>query len=718
MQNVRTEKFRVANVDCANCAAKIEQNLKKIPGVREAVFDFANLTLHVQAADMEAVIDEAHRVEPDIELISAKTRPGQEDTAFTPYRSLWLLGVSVALFLILLGIEFGMIPHLMTEVEIGIAVVAYLLAGWNVLAGAFRTIRRGNLFDENVLMVIATAGAFGIRAYEEAVGVMIFYKIGELLQDLAVNRSRRSIQALLAARPDTAHRKTATGFEAVSPESVAVGDEILVKPGDKVPLDGEVISGRSQLDSSALTGESVPVSAKPGDRAMAGQINTTGALSVRVTRPFSESSISKVLDLVENAAARKASTEKFITVFARYYTPAVVAGAAGVALIPPLVVSGAGFQEWIYRALVLLVISCPCALVVSIPLGYFGGIGRASREGILVKGSNYIDALTRVKTVIFDKTGTLTRGVFEVKDVISKNGYSEDQLLEFAAAAESHSNHPIAASIRQAFEKTGRRIDTDLVSEHTESGGKGVRVQYKGHTVLVGSDAMMHMAEIPHRRCEFDTTVAHVAVDGEYAGYLLIGDQLRPDAAAAVKGLRKEGVEHIAMLTGDNTCAAESVAHRLGLDGFHANLLPEDKVARFEAIQAEMRNGGKIAFVGDGINDAPVIARADIGVAMGALGSDAAIETADVVLMTDAPSKMADAVRIARRTRTIVWQNIFLALSVKGLFVVLGIMGLASMWEAVFADMGTAVAAVINSTRTLGRRRNTDRPAQSKGVAA
>ncbi|MFP4348897.1 MAG: heavy metal translocating P-type ATPase [Desulfococcaceae bacterium] len=720
MQDIRTEKYRVRNVDCANCAAKIEEKLQKIPGVREAVFDFANLTLHVRAADIQAVVDEVHRVEPDIELVSAKApAAGQADATFSPYRSLRLLGAAVVLFGILLASEFEMMRPLLPEAEIGIAVIAYLLAGWNVLAGAFRTIRRGDLFDENVLMVIATAGAFGIQAYGEAVGVMIFYKIGELLQDLAVNRSRRSIHSLLAARPDTAYRQTAEGFEAVSPESVEVGELILVKPGDKVPLDGEVVSGRSQLDSSALTGEFVPLSADPGDPVLAGQINQTGALTVRVTRPFTESSIAKVLDLVENASARKAPTEKFITVFARYYTPAVVAAAAGVAFIPPLVFADAGFQEWIYRALVLLVISCPCALVVSIPLGYFGGIGRASREGILIKGSNYIDALVKVKTVIFDKTGTLTRGVFKVKDVVSQNGYSPDQLLEFAAAAESYSNHPIAASIRKAYEETGRTLDTALISDHTETGGKGVRVQYKSHTILVGSDSMMHFERISHRRCEFDTTVAHVAVDGKYAGYLLIGDELRSDAAAAVKGLREEGVDHIAMLTGDNTCAAESVAHRLGLDSFHANLLPEEKVARFEAIQEEMRNGGKIAFVGDGINDAPVIARADIGVAMGALGSDAAIETADVVLMTDAPSKMTDAVRIAGHTRTIVWQNIFLALSIKGLFVVLGIMGLASMWEAVFADMGTALLAVVNSTRTLGRRRKKKaRPAQSEEAPA
>lgn len=709
MPQSRTEKFRVANIDCANCAAKVEHGLQKLAGVEDAVFDFANLTLHVTARDIQAVIDEARRIEPEIQLISSKeagysAEPDPVETGFRPWRSLGLLGVSGLLFALLLAMGFGMVPSPFPRANLVIAVIAYLLAGWNVLVGAVRTIRRGDFFDENVLMVIATAGAFGIRAFEEAVGVMIFYKVGELLQDLAVNRSRRSIHSLLAARPDTANLKTGDGFQTVKPESVNVGDLIMVRPGEKVPLDGEVVSGRSQLDSSALTGESLPVSADPGDEVLAGQINLSGALTVRVTRPFSESSIAKVLDLVENASARKAATEKFITVFARYYTPAVVAGAAGVAFLPPLIWADASFREWIYRALVLLVISCPCALVVSIPLGYFGGIGRASREGILVKGSNFLDALTKVKTVIFDKTGTLTKGVFEVRETVSRNGYSGEQLLEFAAAAESHSNHPIAVSIRNAYEALGRSIDMNLVSEHTEEGGRGVRVRYDGKDILVGSDGMMHREAIPHRQCEFDTTVAHVAVDGEYAGYFLIGDELRPDAIEAVKELREAGIEHIAMLTGDNACAAEAVANRLGLDAFYADLLPEEKVARFESIQKEARNGGKIAFVGDGINDAPVIARADVGVAMGAFGSDAAIETADIVLMTDAPSKMAEAVRIAVRTRAIVWQNIVMALTIKGLFVVLGILGMATMWEAVFADMGTALLAVINSTRTLGRR--------------
>jgi Cd2+/Zn2+-exporting ATPase len=458
------------------------------------------------------------------------------------------------------------------------------------------------------------------------------------------------------------------------------------------------------MDSSALTGESVPVAVKAGDRVMAGQINQTGALTIKVTRPFKESSIAKVLDLVENATARKAKTEKFITSFARYYTPAVVLMAAMVAFVPPLILAEAAFETWIYRALVLLVISCPCALVVSIPLGYFGGIGKASREGILIKGSNFLDALSNVDTVVFDKTGTLTKGVFEVREIVSLNGFSQQQLLEFAAAAEYHSNHPIARSILSAFAKQERALDERQISGHTEISGRGVKARYGEHTVFVGNDQLLHAEQVLHAKCDFDTTVAHIVVDGHYAGYIAIGDDLHPDARDAVQSLRGLGVKHIAMLTGDNRCTAEAVATRLGLDQVHADLLPEEKVAVLEKLAATLSPRGKIAFVGDGINDAPVIARADVGMAMGAFGSDAAIETADVVLMNGSPAKIPQAIAIARTTRRIVWQNIVIAFTIKGIFIVFGAMGLASMWEAVFADMGTALLAVLNSTRVLGRR--------------
>jgi Cd2+/Zn2+-exporting ATPase len=703
------EKFYVKNLDCASCAAKIERGLKKVAGVDDVSVDFATLMLHVRTNDIQRIIKEVRQIEPNVELvpeskIAASSETAAQQSDFNLKREIGVLAAALILFGLQLVFEDWFHQKQFAGAEYIIVIGAYLLAGWNVLLGALRTIRKGTFFDENVLMVIATGGAMAIHAYSEAVGVMIFYKIGELLQDLAVSRSRRSIRSLLAAKPDKAFLKTTDGYREVDPESVGVGELILVKPGEKVPLDGEILTGNSQLDSSALTGEFVPLTAGPGNSVMAGQINKTGALTIRVTRPFSESSISKVMELVENATAKKARTEKFITTFARYYTPAVVLMAACIAFIPPMLMAEASFKTWIYRALVLLVISCPCALVVSIPLGYFGGIGKASRRGILVKGSNYIDALAAIDTVIFDKTGTLTKGVFEVKKVVNLNGFSKAQLLEFAAAAEFQSNHPIATSILSAFSQDGRKLDTTTISDHVNIAGKGVKARYGEHNIMVGNDHLLHLEAINHDKCDFDGTVAHIAVDGNYAGYIAIGDEIRPDAERAIMGLRANGVENIAMLTGDNICAAEAVSKRLGLDRFYADLLPEDKVRIFETIAKEHQNKRKIAFVGDGINDAPVIARADIGVAMGALGSDAAIETADVVLMTDSPSKLVEAVSIAKQTRKIVWQNISLVFLIKAIFITLGAIGLASMWEAVFADMGTALVAVANSTRILGKR--------------
>ncbi len=704
MAPLNSEKFHIRNLDCANCAAKLERGLNQIDGIQEASIDFANLVLHVKAIDIDRVIAGAGQIDADIELIPQKrfseTLKDAPHSSYRPQKEMILLAAASALFVLELAIEQRFDGRSDFVIELPIVLTAYLLAGWNVLKGALKTFRNGIFFDENVLMVIATAGAITIQAYSEAVAVMIFYKIGELLQEMAVSHSRRSIRALLSARPDKALVKTKSGWVALSPEEVVSGSEIQIKPGEKIPLDGKIIKGSSQIDTSPLSGEFKPRRVSVGDSIMAGQINQTGLITAQVTRPFLESSIAKVMDLVENAAARKANTEKFITTFARYYTPAVVLIASGIALIPPLCFSGA-FEDWIYRALVILVISCPCALVVSIPLGYFGGIGRASASGILVKGSNYIDALAETKTVVFDKTGTLTRGVFKVKSIETFNGYSQKELLEFSAAAEHHSSHPIAASIAEAFEAAGGKLIPEQITHHMEISGEGVSAKYQGKAILVGNDHLLHRKEIDHSRCDFDTTVVHVAVDGKYAGHLMIGDQIKDDAQTAVKALRQEGIERIIMLTGDNRCAAEAVANHLQLDDFQAELLPEEKVSRFEEISSKFRKKGKIAFVGDGINDAPTIARADVGVAMGALGADAAIETADVVLMTESPAKMAQAVSIAKRTRTIVWQNIALAFFIKIFFILLGAMGLASMWFAVFADMGTALLAVFNSTRIL-----------------
>ena len=699
-----TNSYSIKGLDCASCGLKIENAIKKLPGVNYAVVDFANLRLHLEAADLERVRAEIKRMEPEVEILPAESKSAREEDdtdRFKPRREFSLLLAALLLFGMHAFFEDRFHEYGWPVLDYGTALAAYFLAGINVYLGAFKTIRRGDFFDENVLMVIATAGAIAIHAVSEAVGVMIFFKAGELLQNLAVARSRRSIRSLLASRPDRANVETPEGIRQVPPEQVPVGEVILVRPGEKVPLDGQVLAGQSSLDTSALTGESVPLNAKVGDALMAGMINLSGSLKLRVAKPFNESSIAKVLELVESASARKASTEKFITSFARWYTPAVVVAAASIAVLPPLLVADADFNTWIYRALVLLVISCPCALVVSIPLGYFGGIGRASSRGILVKGSNFLDALSAVKTVVFDKTGTLTQGKFEVQKVVSKNGVGEQQLLELAGLAEMHSNHPIAKSIVDRLTRTGMKLDSASVTEHVDLPGRGVQAQIRGHEVLVGSDGLLHHKQIAHDVCELEGTAAHVVIDGTYAGHILIGDALKTDAKEAITQLRKIGIERIVMLTGDNRCAAESVATALGMDAFHAELLPEDKVRLLEDIQLSSNHGGKLAFVGDGINDAPVIARADVGIAMGALGSDAAIETADVVLMTDSPLKMVEAVEIARQTRRVVWQNIVMAFSIKLLFVVFGAMGMASMWEAVFADMGVSLAAVANSTRML-----------------
>jgi Zn2+/Cd2+-exporting ATPase len=693
--------FIIENIDCPTCALKIEEALRRLPGVSYAAVDFANQRLHLEADDLGPVRSEIKRIEPDVTLrpFDAAAAPaGEKETAFHLKKEVSILVVALSLFGAYWAFRGWLQP---TGLHHGLALAAYVLAGFNVYRGAFRTVRQGGFFDENVLMVIATVGAIAIGAVSEAVAVMIFFKTGELLQNLAVARSRRSIRSLLASRPDRATLQTPAGLRAVKPEQVQVGETILVRPGEKVPLDGEVISGETRLDTSALTGEPAPARAGAGDAVMAGMINLSASLVVRVTRPFGASSIAKVLALVESAAARKAATEKFITTFARWYTPAVVAMAGAVALLPPLLLSDADFQTWVYRALVLLVISCPCALVISIPLGYFGGIGRASKSGILIKGSNFLDALANLKTVVFDKTGTLTRGRFELQEVVTKNGYHKSALLEYAALAEMHSNHPIARSILDKVHAKGVFLDENAVTAHKDLPGRGIEAVVRGSTILVGNDALLHQRGVAHDVCDIQGTALHVVIDGNYAGYLLMGDAVKPDAAEAVAGLRRAGVEQVVMLTGDNPCAAEAVARRLGMDTFHASLMPEDKVAVLEQIMARSDDGGKLAFVGDGINDAPVIARADVGVAMGALGSDAAIETADVVLMTDSPMKMVEAVHIARQTRAIVWQNIVMALSVKGLFVVLGAMGVASMWEAVFADMGVALAAVVNATRAL-----------------
>ncbi len=575
---------------------------------------------------------------------------------------------------------------------------AYLAFGSSVLYAAFRSIIKMKIFDENFLMAVATIGAFAIGEYAEGVAVMIFYQIGELFQDFAVGRSRKSVVDLMDIRPDYANLKTSDGLRRIEPQNVNVGDIIVVRAGEKIPLDGFVIEGFASIDASALTGESMPSDVLPGSEILAGSVNLNGLLTIKVTKPFGESTVSKILDLVQNAGDKKTKTERFITKFARIYTPIVVLAALALSIIPPLVMPGQSFVEWINRALVFLVVSCPCALVISIPLGYFGGIGGASRSGILIKGSNYLDALTNVKTVVFDKTGTLTHGVFSVTQAVPAPGFDKNRLLHLAAHAESLSNHPIALSVQKAYDA---QIDNGRVTNHKEIAGLGIKADIDKQQVLAGNRRLMTTHKIDVPKVQTTGTTVFVAVNGTFAGYIEIEDQLKPGSRQAINELKKSGVKNIAMLTGDNVAAAQKAAEKIGISEFYAELLPQDKVEKLESILKHSENYGTLAFVGDGINDAPVLARADIGVAMGGLGSDAAIEAADVVLITDEPIKLATAIRIAKKTRRIVWQNIVFSLFVKAVILILGALGLTTMWAAVFGDVGVAMLAVLNSMRTL-----------------
>ena len=581
-------------------------------------------------------------------------------------------------------------------VRLVVFLVPYAVIGWDILWKAVRNISHGQVFDENFLMALATVGAFFTGEFPEAVAVMLFYQIGELFQSYAVGKSRQSIASLMDIRPDYANLERDGKTEQVDPEGVAVGDVILVKPGEKIPLDGVVLEGDSMVNTSALTGESVPREAYPGSDVISGCINQNGLLRIRVTKEFGESTVAKILDLVENSSSKKAKAENFITKFARWYTPAVVIAAVLLAVIPPLILQG-GWNDWIHRALIFLVISCPCALVISVPLSFFGGIGGASRNGILVKGGNYLESLAHAETVVFDKTGTLTRGVFNVT-AIHPNSFSEADLLELAALAESYSDHPISRSIREAY---GKDPDLSRVTDVEELSGRGVRVRIDGKTVCAGNDKLMEETGVQWHPCHRVGTTVHIAVDGEYAGHIVISDEVKPDAAQAVSALKQQGISRTVMLTGDAKAVGESVAKELGLDEVHTELLPAGKVDCVEQLLKQKSAKGTLVFVGDGINDAPVLSRADIGIAMGAMGSDAAIEAADIVLMDDKPSKIADAIRIARKTLRIVTQNIVFALAVKGIVLLLGALGLANMWEAVFADVGVSVIAILNAMRAL-----------------
>ena len=574
-------------------------------------------------------------------------------------------------------------------------IVPYLVIGGDVLWKAIRNIAHGQIFDENFLMALATVGAFGTGEFPEAVAVMLFYQVGEWFQGYAVGRSRQSIAKLMDIRPDYANIEQNGKLVEVDPEEVSIGQTIVIKAGERIPLDGIVLEGKSTVDTAALTGESLPRDVAPGDDVISGCINQNGLLRVRVTKEFGESTVAKILDLVENASAKKAKAENFITKFARYYTPCVVIGAVLLALVPPLIVGG--WTMWIQRALIFLVISCPCALVISVPLSFFGGIGGASKCGILVKGGNYLEVLAKTQTVVFDKTGTLTKGVFNVT-AIHPEQCSEAELLEMAAYAESYSDHPISRSLKEAY---AEEIDALRVSQVEEISGRGVHATIDGKRVCVGNDKLMENIGVSWHPCHRVGTTVHVAIDGVYAGHIVISDEIKQDAAKAIRQLKAEGVEKTVMLTGDAKAVGESVAKELGLDEVYTQLLPADKVEKVEQLLNHRQGNGKLAFVGDGINDAPVLSRADLGIAMGAMGSDAAIEAADVVLMDDQPSKIATAIRIAKKTLGIVKQNIVFALAIKGLFLIMGAFGVANMWEAVFADVGVAIIAILNAMRAL-----------------
>ena len=682
-------KYPIKGLDCTNCARTIEEALRNTSGMEESRINFAAGTLSIPEGRVNEARSIIRSVEDGVDIITE-----EEPNKSSGLILRWLISGAAATAM-LLGILFHdqLARTARGWAEYALLVPAYLAVGWPVLSSALKNLFRGRVFDENFLMTIATVGAFAIGQMPEAVGVMVFYSIGENLQEMAVRRSRSSIRKLLDIRVDTA-RVVRNGQSVECPaESVSVGEMIVVRPGEKIPLDGRIVEGESYLDTSALTGESVPGRKGVGEEALSGMVNGEGLLTLEVIADYAHGTAAKIVELVENAADRKAPTERFITKFASVYTPVIVFLAVLLAFVPPLIIPGATLAQWTYRALILLVVSCPCALVVSIPLGYFGGLGRCSRDGILVKGANYLDVLNRVETIVFDKTGTLTHGVFEVTRIEAAPGWSEEEVLGYAARAEAGSNHPVARSIRNAAAE-----EYGVPEAYEEIAGRGVVTEISGRTVCAGNRALLEsrgIAGIPETSTE--GTLVYIAVDETCAGLIAVSDVLRDGAEEAVAGIRRQGVDSVAMLTGDSRHVAQRIADSLGINHLRAELLPGDKVEALESLSGS----GAAAFVGDGINDAPVIMRADVGIAMGGMGSDAAVEAADVVIMDDDPRKVAQALGIARQTRRIVMQNVIFALLVKAVFVAVGALGDITMWQAVFADVGVALLAVFNSVRVL-----------------
>ncbi|MHA1973491.1 MAG: heavy metal translocating P-type ATPase [Candidatus Hodarchaeales archaeon] len=691
----KIKRYKLSGLSCPSCSLKIENELKKTYKDSDFSINFVTkelVTNYSSPEDLGKLID---RVEPGVQITDSTQTESQHDKRK-------LIFIIMSFFILFGGMlvqkELHSVQLLILDMDFYIFGVAYVLVGYEVLIKALRGIKRIDLFNENTLMAIATIGAFMIHELPEAVAVMLFFSIGDYLQNRSIDSSKRSIKELIDIRPETANLIINGQIQTVSPEQIKKGDTVVIRPGEKIPVDGIVVKGSSFLDTSALTGESRPRHIKTDDEVLSGVINLTSLLHVKTTKIYTESTASKILELIENSASRKASIEKFMTKFARVYTPGVVLVAILIAILPPLLIPGELLSTWVYRSLVILVISCPCALVVSIPLSYFAGIGEASRQGILIKGANYLEALSQSSIVMFDKTGTLTKGDFKVVKIVESNGFGQSEILYYAALAEKHSSHPIARSILEAY---GKEINISVES-YEEIHAAGIKTTINGQEILVGNDRLLHIEDIEHDCKEIDETQVHVVVDKKYAGYMIISDEIKVESFETIKNLNRLNVEEIYLLTGDNKKVADSVAREIGIDPSRvfSELLPDQKVEIVEKV-LENKSKGSLIFIGDGINDAPVLARADIGMSMGSLGSDAAIEASDVVLMNDNPILVPRSIELSRRTKTIIWQNIVFAFFVKIIFITLGGFGLVSMWVAVFADVGVAILTILNSLRLL-----------------
>ena len=705
----------IKGLECPQCAAKIEHNLNALDEIKAATVDVLGKKIVINpnkkfsSEDITKLVQkEVDRVEEGVTVLMPNSAIEEDEEIeetkenFKSIRNRFILGA-----IILAAAIF--VPKNLFVPRLILFLISYFTVGYDVLFKAVKNIKKGQIFDENFLMAIATLGAFAIKEFPEAVSVMLFYQIGEMFQDLAVGKSRKSITSLMNIRPDYANLKIEGEIKKVLPKEVKLGDIIVIKPGEKVALDGKITNGSSTFDTSALTGEAIPRTFEIGDEILSGFINTTNLVEIEVTKSFENSTISKILDLVQNASSKKSKTENFITKFARFYTPAVVIIALLIAILPMIFVKDAQFSTWLYRALIFLVVSCPCALVVSIPLGFFGGIGGASKNGILIKGANYLEALNNLETVVFDKTGTLTKGKFKVSEINVQNSkYTKDDLLKYAAIAESFSNHPIAQSIVLEYEKNNKKLEKTDSSEFEfeEIAGHGVKVKYENSEILAGNLKLLKKENEEAAEKDAVGTVVYVAKDGKYLGNLIIADEIKEDAKKTIEELNNLGIKNVVMLTGDNRKIGENVASKLNISKVFTDLLPLGKVEKMEEFLKNKSTNGKVLFVGDGINDAPVLARSDIGVAMGGVGSDAAIEAADMIIMNDEPSKIVTALKIAKKTKKIVWQNIIFALGVKIIILVMGALGFATMWEAVFGDVGVALIAILNATRALTYKEN------------